>query len=62
MTASARRVRIDARFQGPPGAANGGFLAGTLAGSGPARVTIRRPVPLDTDLHFDGEVLRDETT
>ncbi len=53
------RVRIGARFAGPPGAANGGFLAGTLAGEGPARVTIRRPVPVEDDLVLEGGELRE---
>ena len=51
-------MRIDARFEGPPGIANGGYLAGLLAGAAPARVTIRRPVPLETELEFDGAELR----
>jgi hypothetical protein len=52
-------VRVAARFEGPPGAANGGYLAGLLAGAGPAQVTIRRPVPVETELAFDGRELRD---
>ena len=52
-------MRIEARFEGPPGHANGGYLAGSLAGEGPAQVTIRRPVPLERELSFDGAVLRD---
>lgn len=51
------RVRIAARFEGPPGFANGGYLAGTLAGRGPAQVTIRRPVPVETDLELEGGTL-----
>jgi hypothetical protein len=52
-------VRFARRFEGPPGSANGGVIAGTLAGDGPAEVIIRRPVPLETDLELrDGE-LRD---
>jgi hypothetical protein len=52
-------VRIARRFEGPPGTANGGVIAGTLAGDGPAEVVIRRPVPLEVDLELrDGE-LRD---
>ena len=51
-------VRVAARFEGPPGFANGGYLAGLLAGSGPAQVTIRRPVPAERDLEFDGTSLR----
>jgi hypothetical protein len=52
-------VRVAARFAGPPGYANGGYIAGLLAGDGPARVTIRRPVPVERDLAFDGAALRD---
>ena len=52
-------MRFAARFEGPPGVANGGVLAGTLAGDGPAEVVIRRPVPVETDLELDGNELRD---
>lgn len=55
------RIRVAARFAGPPGAANGGYIAGLLAGRGPARVTIRRPVPVETDLDFEGATLLDST-
>jgi hypothetical protein len=56
---------IAARFGGPPGSANGGIVAGLLAGTGPAEVTLRRPVPVETELTRrdgilsgpDGEVL-----
>ncbi|HEX2087123.1 MAG TPA: hypothetical protein VHF89_15690 [Solirubrobacteraceae bacterium] len=51
-------MRIGARFEGPPGVANGGYLAGSLAGAGPAQVTIRRPVPLEAELELDEGVLR----
>ena len=51
-------VRVAARFEGPPGFANGGYLAGLLAGEGPAEVTIRRPVPVEEDLELDGAALR----
>ena len=50
-------MRIASRFAGPPGVANGGYLAGLLAGDGPARVTIRKPVPVERELEFDGAVL-----
>ncbi len=45
-------VRFAGRFQGPPGAANGGFACGTLAAllDGAAEVTLRRPVPLERPL------------
>ena len=54
-----RVLRVAARFEGPPGFANGGYVAGLLAGHGPAQVTIRRPVPVETDLRFDGAELRE---
>ena len=46
-------VTIGARFAGPPGAANGGYVSGLLAGHmapGSLRVTLRRPVPVDVPL------------
>jgi hypothetical protein len=54
-------VSIDARFNGPPGSANGGYACGVAAAfiEGTARVTLRRPPPLDTDLvvhHEDGRI------
>jgi hypothetical protein len=52
-------VRIEQPFEGPPGHVNGGVIASVLAGEGPAEVTIRRPVPLDTELVLDGDELRD---
>jgi hypothetical protein len=47
------RMRIAARFNGPPGSGNGGYSAGLLAAAGNApvtEVTLRRPPPLDTDI------------
>ena len=52
-------MRIEPRFEGPPGHTNGGVVASLLAGEGPAEVTIRRPVPLDTELVLDATELRD---
>ena len=49
-------MRIAARFNGPPGSANGGVTAGRLAayvGAAAAEVTLRRPPPLDVDLRVD---------
>lgn len=48
----AETVRIDARFCGPPGSGNGGFVAGTLARrvGVAAEVTLRRPAPLEQPL------------
>ena len=41
---------IAARFRGPPGSANGGYFAGTVASLAPRTMTVRllRPPPLDT--------------
>lgn len=59
-------MRIAARFNGPPGTANGGVTAGLLAETLDApivEVTLRKPPPLETDLEvrddglYDGEVL-----
>ena len=43
------------RFCGPPGVANGGYLAGRLAGivGGPSEVTFRRPTPLDRPVRVE---------
>jgi len=45
---------IDARFCGPPGAGNGGYVAGVLApavsSNDPVTVTLRAPAPLTTPL------------
>jgi hypothetical protein len=45
-------LTIEKRFCGPPGAANGGYLAGLLArcADAPVRVRLERPVPLGTAL------------
>ncbi|MFD6568837.1 hypothetical protein [Micromonospora profundi] len=55
-------MRIESRYNGPPGSGNGGWSAGVFAtaagGSGPVEVTLRRPPPLDTALSLvDGAVL-----
>ena len=43
---------VAARFCGPPGIGNGGYVAGMLARglSGPVEVSLRAPAPLDTPL------------
>ena len=49
-------MRLAARFNGPPGTANGGITAGRLAayvGAPAVEVTLRRPPPLDVDLRVD---------
>lgn len=45
---------VAARFRGPPGMANGGYVAGLLARgmSGPVEVSLRSPTPLDTRLEI----------
>ncbi|MFC7494106.1 MULTISPECIES: hypothetical protein [unclassified Nocardioides] len=56
-------VTVDGRWNGPVGFGNGGFSAGVLAGllSGPAVVSLRSLVPLDTPLEAlpdaDGSVV-----
>ncbi|HSO96552.1 MAG TPA: hypothetical protein VLV81_10970 [Acidimicrobiia bacterium] len=60
-------VTLPRRFCGPPGSANGGYAAGTLATYLDAigEVTLRRPPPLDRPLEVEREpermVLRDGT-
>jgi hypothetical protein len=53
-----RALTIGNRFNGPPASGNGGFAAGRLAAEFPygtaVRVTLRRPVPLETGLELDG--------
>ena len=53
-------ITIDARYCGPPGTGNGGYVAGLLAarlGAG-ADVWFRRPIPLGRELQLD----RDDDT
>jgi hypothetical protein len=54
-------VTIDARYRGPPGSGNGGYVAGMLAGflAGPAEVRLARPPPLDRPL--DVRMLDDDS-
>src|SRR5882724_5597738 len=42
------RLTIPARFRGPSGSGNGGYVCGRIAAylDGPATVTLRRPPPL----------------
>lgn len=57
-------MQIDARFAGPPGSANGGYVAGRLAtllpGGAAVEVTLRQPPPLETRL--DVAVTADRAT
>ena len=45
-------VSIPARFNGPPGSANGGYTCGLTAGGlhPPVQVSLRKPPPLDREL------------
>jgi hypothetical protein len=51
-TATTSTIVIERRFNGPVHSANGGYACGRVAAlvDGPAEVTLRRPVPLDTPL------------
>ena len=46
------QLSVDARFCGPPGAANGGYLCGLIGAALQRTLTVRlnRPVPLETSL------------
>ena len=61
-TATTASIVLARRFNGPTDSANGGYASGRLAAyvDGPAEVTLRRPVPLETPLdverHDDGHV------
>jgi hypothetical protein len=48
-------ITIPARYNGPPGSANGGYTCGVVAGllDGPAEVTLRLPPPLDRPLRVE---------
>lgn len=65
MTTSA--LLVPARFNGPPGSGNGGYVAGLLAAhlrrDGPVRVTLREPPPLEVPLAVlhDGDARVDAT-
>lgn len=55
-------LRIDERYAGPPGTANGGIASGLLAGTladPVVEVTLRRPPPLGTDLRIEAGSLYD---
>jgi hypothetical protein len=50
-------VLIESRFCGPPATGNGGYVSGLLAArmSGPVRVTLRQPPPLDVPLTLQAD-------
>lgn len=57
-----RSVSIASRFNGPLETGNGGYCSGVLAGflsEGPAEVSLRRPIPLETPLAVEREDGRD---
>lgn len=68
MGSSGDTIRIPARFNGPPGSANGGYTCGLLAArlDEPAEVTLRAPPPLERPLTVERRsarvVLRDGDT
>ena len=49
-------IQVAARFCGPPGAANGGYICGLVAGGIPNPVIVRllKPAPLATALELHG--------
>jgi hypothetical protein len=51
-------LRIEGRYCGPPGCANGGYVAGLVsrAHAGPITITFRRPVRLDAGLRLVHDV------
>jgi hypothetical protein len=68
--APTRTITLGARFNGPPGSANGGYACGVSACAvtdGPAEVALRRPPPLEVPLEVvlsddGGEVRHDGQT
>jgi hypothetical protein len=50
-------LSIPGRFNGPLQSGHGGYSSATIAGfvEGPAEVTLRNPVPLETPLEVEGE-------
>lgn len=47
-------IKIEARYCGPPGIGNGGYVSGMLAGflPGAVEVTLKKPAPLDQELEI----------
>ncbi len=50
-------ITVARRFNGPPGSGNGGYVAGLLGNriDGPAEVTLRAPIPLETSMTLVGD-------
>ncbi len=48
-------LRVDGRFEGAPGRAQGGYTGGLLHDGRPRRVWFRSAIPLDTDLDVDAD-------
>lgn len=48
------QIRIDSRYNGPPGSANGGYVCGLMAASVDQTLSVRlyKPPPLDTNLEL----------
>lgn len=57
-----QRVVIEARFNGPPGSGNGGYVCGLLGKliGDSAEVTLRKPPPLERALTIEEEGVGDE--
>ncbi|WP_166878782.1 hypothetical protein [Salinibacterium sp. ZJ450] len=55
MRTTTSTLRLDARLNGPPKSANGGFAAGTIAETlgGTASVRLIRPIPLESPLEVE---------
>ena len=51
------QLEVARSYAGPPNMGHGGYVAGLLVthlgGEGPAQITLRRPIPLDTPLELD---------
>ena len=53
MTPNTTAIRIENRYNGPPGSANGGYICGRMAehaGTACVETRLMAPPPLDTDL------------
>ena len=50
-----RAIRIPSKICGPPDSANGGYICGLMAAAlgGDAEITLRKPVPLNTEMRIE---------
>ena len=56
-------LTIPARFNGPPGSANGGVTCGMLSeATGLNEITLRQPPPVDVELRVEEGSLYDDDT